>query len=76
MAILQIGKQIKVGNTTVSLKYGYKSKYMIVCDKHPYFVEFNNKNKIWAWAKFVETDWCEACKGNDKRFSENYKERA
>jgi hypothetical protein len=75
MTTLQVGKQIKVGNTTVSLQYGDDLKYMIVCDKHDYCLEDNNKQSLWLSAKDVEIDWCEACKGNDKRFPETYKER-
>ena len=71
---LEIGKQIKVGNTTVSLQYGDDMKYMIVCDNHGYCLEDNNKQNLWLSAKDVEIDWCGACLGNDKRFPETYKE--
>ena len=64
MKNLQIGRSIDVGSTYVILDRGDDHKYMIVCGKHGYLLEGNNKEALWSYAKYVETDWCDDCKNN------------
>ena len=62
----------KVGNTIVELDFADCAddggKYQIVCLNHSYLIQDNNKSRLWKFANEV-WDWCDACAGNDKRYS-------
>jgi hypothetical protein len=62
----------KVSNTTVSMDFADcesdGGKYALTCNTHGYIIQDSNKNRLWKNALDV-SDWCEACAGNDERFS-------
>ena len=61
-----------VGNTTVSLDFADcpsdGGKYQLLCENHGYLIQGDNKRTLWQFADDV-AGWCEACQGNDDRFS-------
>ena len=65
-------KSKKVGNTTVELDFANcpddGGKYQLTCSNHSYLIQHNNKKSLWRFADEV-SNWCEACAGNDPRYT-------
>jgi|APGre2960657404_1045060.scaffolds.fasta_scaffold534138_1 hypothetical protein len=64
-------KEKKIGNTVVWMDFADcpsdGGKYQIVCEKHGYLIQGDNKRNLWGIANEV-WDWCAACAGQDNRY--------